>query len=180
MKREWSVRLAEEEDVSAIEILIRVSARVLQSSHYSNAQIEGAIGSVFGVDRQLIVDRTYFLAEHKGQMVGCGGWSKRKTLFGGDSMKTGADMELDPNSDSARIRAFFVQPAWARCGIGREILQRCEKAIQLAGFRSVELVATLPGVAFYGACNYSPSERFEVPLANGLMLPVVRMTKQFL
>src|SRR5262249_3793674 len=161
-------------------MLIRISARALQSSHYSEAQIDGAIGSVFGVDHQLIIDRTYFLAERKAQIVGCGGWSKRKTLFGGDSMKTGEDMELDANSDSARIRAVFDHPAWDRCGIGRGILQRCEKAIQLAGFRSVELVATVPVVAFYAACNYSPSERFEVPLANGLMLPVVRMPKQFL
>jgi GNAT superfamily N-acetyltransferase len=94
-------------------------------------------------------------------------------------MKTGIDNELDPKYDSARIRAFFVDPAWARCGIGRAILQRCETAIQDAGFRFVELVATLPGEPFYGACCYSQGERFEVPLANGLTLPVVRMIKQF-
>ena len=172
------MRLARGQDAPAIEMLIRVSARVLQSSHYSEGQIDGAIGSVFGVDHQLILDRTYFLAEHNGQIIGCGGWSKRKTLFGGDAMKTGADMELDPRRDSARIRAFFVHPAWARCGIGRAILERCEKAIQLAGFRCVELVATLTGEPFYRACNYSQGERFEVPLANGLWLPVVRMVKQ--
>jgi GNAT superfamily N-acetyltransferase len=166
-------------DAPAIEILIRVSARVLQSSHYSETQIERALGSVFGVDHQLLSDRTYFVAEHKGQIVGCGGWSERKTLFGGDAMKTEMDIELDPKRDSARIRAFFVHPAWARCGIGRAILERCEKAIQLAGFGSVELVATLTGEPFYGACNYSQGERFEVPLANGLTLPVVRMVKQF-
>ena len=179
MKRRWSVRLAREVDAPAIEILIRVSARVLQSSHYSETQIERALGSVFGVDHQLLSDRTYFVAEHKGQIVGCGGWSKRKTLFGGDAMKTEMDIELDPKRDSARIRAFFVHPAWARCGIGRAILERCEKAIQLAGFGSVELVATLTGEPFYGACNYSQGERFEVPLANSLTLPVVRMVKQF-
>lgn len=88
------------------------------------------------------------------------------------------DMELDSQRDSARIRAFFVHPDWARCGIGRVILERCEKAIQLAGFGSVELVATLTSEPFYGACNYSQGERFEVPLANGLTLPVVRMVKQ--
>jgi len=179
VKRRWSVRLARDEDAPAIEALIRVSARVLRSSHYSEAQIEGALGSVFGVDHQLLFDRTYFVAEHKKQIVGCGGWSKRKTLFGGDAMKTEMDIELDPKRDSARIRAFFVHPAWARCGIGRAILERCEKAIQLAGFRSVELVATLTGEPFYRACNYSQCERFEVPLANGLTLPVVRMVKQF-
>jgi N-acetylglutamate synthase-like GNAT family acetyltransferase len=173
------VRLARQEDVLAIKMLIPISARMLQSRHYSEAQIEGAIGSVFGVDRQLIADGTYFVAEHKTQIVGCGGWSKRKTLFGGDAIKTGIDVELDPKRDSARIRAFFVHPAWARCGIGRAIVRHCEKAIQLAGFRSIELVATLTGVPFYAACNYSQRERFEVPLSKGLTLPVVRMVKKF-
>ena len=173
------MRPAREEDAPAIERLIRVSARVLQSSHYSKAQINGAIGPVFGVDHQLILDRTYFLAAHRGRIVGCGGWSKHTTLFGGDAMKVGADIELDPRHDSARIRAFFVHPDWARCGIGRAILERCEKVIRLAGFRSVELVATLTGEPFYEAHNYSQRERFEVSLANGLTLPVVRMVKHF-
>lgn len=179
MKRTWSVRLARGKDAPAIGILIRISCRGLQLSHYSEGQIIGAIGSVFGVDYQLILDRTYFLVEREAQILGCGGWSKRKTLFGGDAMKTGMDIELDPKRDSARIRAFFVHPEWARCGIGRAILQHCERAIQLAGFGSVELVATLTGVPFYSACNYSQIERFEVRLKNGLMLPVVRMVKQF-
>jgi N-acetylglutamate synthase-like GNAT family acetyltransferase len=179
MKRMWSVRLARTEDASAIEMLIRISARVLQSSHYSEAQIDGAIGSVFAVDHQLLSDHTYFVAEHKEQIDGCGGWSRRKTLFGGDAMKTGIDNELDPKRDFARIRAFFVHSRWARRGIGRAILQRCEKAIQLAGFRSVELVATLTGVSFYEAGGYSQGEGFEVPLPNGVTLPVVRMIKQF-
>jgi len=174
----WSVRLARKEDASAIEMLIRISAHVLQSSHYSEVQVDGAIGSVFGVDHQLLSDHTYFLAEHKGQIVGCGSWSRRKTLFGSDAMKSEMDIELDPERDSARTRAFFVHPGWARRGIGRAMLQRCEKAIRLAGFRSVELVATLTGVPFYGACSYSQGERFEVPLPNGLTLPVGRMIKQ--
>ena len=93
-------------------------------------------------------------------------------------MKSGTDIELDPKRDSARIRAFFVHPGWARRGIGRAILQRCEKAIQLAGFRSVELVATLSGVPFYEAGGYSQGERFEIRLPNGLTLPVVQMIKQ--
>lgn len=172
------MRLAGEEDAPSIERLIRISSRGLQLSHYSEGQINGAIGSVFGVDYQLILDRTYFLVELETQIVGCGGWSKRKTLFGGDAMKTGMDIELNPKCDSARIRAFFVHPEWARCGIGSAILQQCERAIQLAGFRSVELVATLTGVLFYAACNYSQIERFEVRLKNDLMLPVVRMVKQ--
>jgi N-acetylglutamate synthase-like GNAT family acetyltransferase len=176
---DWRPRVAREDDIPALEALIPISVRTLQAHHYSEAQMEAALGSVFGVDRQLISDGTYFVVERDGQIVGCGGWSKRKTLFGGDAMKTEIDLELDPKRDSARIRAFFVHPAWTRCGIGRAILERCERAIQLAGFRSVELVATLTGEAFYRACNYSQGERFEVPLANGLTLPVVRMVKQF-
>ena len=178
VKRCWLLRLAREEDVPAIAMLIPISARGLQSSHYSDAQIEGALGSVFGVDQQLLFDRTYFVAEHEGVIIGCGGWSRRTTLFGSDAVKTGTDVELDPKRDSARIRAFFVHPTWARCGIGRAILQRCEEAIQLAGFRSAQLVATLPGEPFYAACNYLRGETFEVPLATGLTLPVVRMVKQ--
>jgi N-acetylglutamate synthase-like GNAT family acetyltransferase len=141
--------------------------------------MEAALGSVFGVDRQLIRDGTYFVVEREGQIIGCGGWSKRKTLFGGDAIKAGADIELDPRRDSARIRAFFIDPDWARRGIGRTILKRCEKAIRLARFRSVELVATLTGEPFYEAHNDSQRERFEVSLANGLRLPVVRMVKHF-
>ena len=176
---DWQPRLAREDDILRLEALIPISVKRLQAHHYSGAQMEAALGLVFGVDSQLIRDGTYFVVEREGQIIGCGGWSNRKTLFGGDAMKTGMDIELDPKRDPARIRAFFVHPAWARCGIGCAILERCEKAIQLAGFRSVELVATLTGEPFYRACNYSQGERFEVPLANGLTLPVVRMVKQF-
>ena len=176
---DWQPRLAREDDIPWLEALIPISVRRLQAHHYSRAQMEAALGSVFGVDRQLIRDRTYFVVERQGQVIGCGGWSKRKTLFGGDAMKTGLDSELDPKHDSARIRAFFIHPDWARCGIARAILECCEKAIQLAGFRSVELVATLAGQPFYTACDYSQRERFEVPLTNRLMLPAVRMVKQF-
>jgi N-acetylglutamate synthase-like GNAT family acetyltransferase len=176
---DWQPRLAREDDIPRLEALIPISVKRLQAHHYSRAQLQAALGSVFGVDRQLIRDGTYFVVEREGQIIGCGGWSKRKTLFGGDAMKTGMDIELNPKRDPARIRAFFVHPTWARCGIGCAILERCEKAIQLAGFRSVELVATLTGVPFYEACKYSQGERFEVPLTNGPTLPVVRMVKQF-
>jgi N-acetylglutamate synthase-like GNAT family acetyltransferase len=177
--RKWSLRLAREEDAPAIDSLIRNSAQKLQVSHYSEAQIRAAIGSVFGVDHQLIADRTYFLAEQEGQIIGCGGWGKRKSLFGSDAMKTGSDTELNPQHDSARIRAFFVHPDWVRCGIATAILLRCEKAIQVAGFRSAELIATLTGKHFYLARNYTQHESFDIPLANDLTLPVVRMVKQF-
>jgi hypothetical protein len=109
---DWQPRLAREDDIPRLEALIPTSVKRLQAHHYSRAQMKAALGSVFGVDRQLIRDGTYFVVEREGQIIGCGGWSKRKTLFRGDAIKTGMDMELDPKRDSARIRAFFVHPAW--------------------------------------------------------------------
>src|SRR5437762_8527049 len=165
VKTEWRPRLACETDVAAIEALIPLSVRGLQAAHYSPAQMEAALGSVFGVDRQLIRDGTYFVVEQKGGIVGCGGWSKRKTLFGSDHQTNRDDAELDPARDSARIRAFFIHPAWARRGIGRRILDECEQRIGAAGFKSVELAATLSGVAFYAACGYVAGEQLDVPLS---------------
>jgi GNAT superfamily N-acetyltransferase len=178
VKAEWSLRLAREDDIPALEKLIPFSVRGLQASHYSAAQMDAALGSVFGVDRQLIRDGTYFVIEHEGELIGGGGWSKRKTLFGSDHhQSTRDDGELNPMEDSARIRAFFVHPDWARRGLGRAILEECEKAIQDAGFHAIELAATLPGVPFYSVFGYSSGERSEVPLPNGLTLGIVRMQK---
>jgi GNAT superfamily N-acetyltransferase len=132
---------------------------------------------VFGVDKQLIRDGTYFVVEHDSQVVGCGGWSKRRSLYGGDRGRAGEDALLDPQRDPARIRAFFVHPAWARRGIGRSILIACDSAIRTAGFFSIELVATLAGEPLYTAGGYSPIERYEIDLAEGLRLPAVRMSK---
>ena len=189
---EWSLRLAREEDVPALEVLIPLSVRALQAQHYSAAQMDGALGSVFGVDRQLIRDGTYFVVEHpssvaaatsgaagEGELIGCGGWSKRQTLFGSDHQTNRDDAELDPASDPARIRAFFIHPDWARQGIARAILKKCEEAICAAGFHSAELAATLPGIPFYAAHHYVSGERSEVPLPNGLTLSVVKMSKTF-
>jgi GNAT superfamily N-acetyltransferase len=174
---DWSLRLACDGDIPALEALIEHSVRELQAADYSAAQMDGALGSVFGVDRQLIRDQTYFLAENDGALIAGGGWSKRASLFGSDAARTAEDALLDPLQDAARIRAFFVHPEHARRGLGRAILLACEEAIRAARFRSVELVATLPGVPFYRAFDYQTGERSEVPLANGLSLPVVRMSK---
>ena len=173
----WSLRLATEADIPELESLIERSVRELQSAYYSAAQMDGALGSVFGVDRQLIRDRTYFVAEQQNEIIACGGWSKRESLFGTDAMHAVTDALLDPLQDAARIRAFFVHPQHARRGLGRAILLACEEAIRAARFQSVELVATLPGVPFYRAFDYETGERSEVPLENGLSLPVVRMSK---
>jgi hypothetical protein len=176
---DWTLRLARELDIPALEILIPLSVRTLQAAHYSAAQMEAALGPVFGVDRQIIRDGTYFAMEQQGRIVGCGGWSFRKTLFGGDRDRPGEETRLDPKRDAARIRAFFIHPDLARRGIGRSILIACEAALQKAGFQSAELVATLTGEPFYASFDYAVIERYEVSMANGLALPVVRMAKRF-
>ena len=172
-----SLRLARESDIPKLEILIERSVRVLQAAYYTESQMDGALGSVFGVDRQLIRDQTYFVAEQDGTIIASGGWSKRASLFGSDVARSVEDALLDPLQDAARIRAFFVHPAHARRGLGRAILFGCEDAIRSARFRRIELVATLPGLPFYRAFGYEEDEHYEVPLVNGLSLPVVRMFK---
>ena len=172
------LRVALERDIPALAALIPVSVRALQAVHYSTAQMDAALGPVFGVDRELIRDGTYFAVENGNAIIGCGGWSKRRTLFGSDTGRGHRESALlDPAGDSARIRAFFVHPDWARQGIGRQLMGACERAIAQAGFRSIELVATLAGQPLYAAFAYTAIERFDIPLAGGLALPVVRMVK---
>ena len=178
LKTEWELRLARESDIPALEILIPLSVRSLQAAHYSPAQMEAALGPVFGVDRQLIDDGTYFVAEHSSDVIGCGGWSRRKAMFGGHRHRAGVDALIDPEREPARIRAFFVRPDWARRGIGRGILSACEKAIRTAGFKSIELVATVTGEPLYSVCGYEVVERYDAPMPSGLTLPVVRMAKR--
>src|SRR6267143_4697582 len=175
---DWKPRLAREEDIPALEALSPVSARALQAPYYSAAQMEAELGPVFGVDKQLIRDGTYLVVENDAQVVGCGGWSKRKSLYGGDSGRAGEDAQLDPQVDPARVRAFFVHPAWARRGIGRSILVACERTIIEAGYRRVDLVATLAGEPLYSSFGYAVVERYDITTAGGLLLAVVRMTKR--
>jgi GNAT superfamily N-acetyltransferase len=176
---DWPIRLAREDDIPALETLIPLSVRTLQAPYYSPAQMAAAIGPIFGVDRQLIRDGTYFVVEDGAQVVGCGGWSRRKALYGGDRGRSGEDAALDPKVDPARIRAFFVHPQWARRGIGRSILLASEAAAQTAGFRTGELVATLAGVPLYAAFGYAAIESYDAPMNSELALPVVRMGKSF-
>lgn len=171
------IRLAGVEDIPVLRALIEASVRGLQAGDYTASQIEGALKSVYGVDSQLIADGTYFVAEEGSEIVGCGGWSKRKTLFGGDHYSGRTDDLLDPKRDAAKIRAFFVHPEWARRGIGGLILEACEKAAKAAGFSRLEMGATLSGVPFYIAKGYESLERIEVPLGNGETMAVVRMGK---
>ncbi len=178
----FRLRLAKEDDIPALHKLIDKSVRVLQRRDYSEEQIEGALGTVFGVDTQLIADGTYYVAVATGSnaqemLVGCGGWSKRKTLFGSDHGPNRQSEFLNPQRDAAKIRAFFVHPDWTGLGIARQILERCEEAGLASGFRRFEMGATLTGVPMYAACGYVEQERFLVPLRNGAKLPVVRMAK---
>lgn len=172
------LRLATMADVPALKELIPISVRALSRDHYTLDQIEAAVSEIFGVDTQLISDGTYYLAEAAGQIVGCGGWSKRQTLFGSDIAKrANSDRLLNPPKDAARVRAFYVHPDWARRGIGRQVLQRCEDAARSAGFTKVELVATLPGEPLYRAMGYMMIEPTVLPMSKGRSLAAYRMGK---
>ena len=166
--------------MAALEALIPLSARSLQAATYTPAQIEAALGTVFAVDHRLIADGTYFIAERDRAMVGCGGWSRRQTLFGGDHGGARNDTLLDPARDAARIRAFFVHPAHARQGVGRLLMAACERAARAEGFCRFELVATLAGERLYLASAFRVVERYDLTLPHGLALPVVRMVKDTL
>jgi GNAT superfamily N-acetyltransferase len=179
------IRKAVASDVPRLRDVIDASVRGLQAQDYSPSQIDSALQSVYGVDSQLIADGTYLLAEvvesgaTQPEIVACGGWSKRKTLYGGDQYTQREDSLLDPARDAAKIRAFFVHPNWARRGIGTLILGACEKAAREAGFTRLEMGATLSGVAFYRARGYVALGNLEVRLSNGEMLPIVKMAKEF-
>ena len=172
-------RQATSADIPALQGLSPASVRALSAGFYDERQSESAIQYVFGVDTQLIDDGTYYIAESAGQIVGCGGWSKRKTLYGGDQAKAAEDPLLDPATEAARIRAFFVHPDWARRGVGSRLMATCEEAARQANFTTLELVATLPGEPLYKAFGYEPIDRFDIVMPDGLTLPVVRMGKRF-
>ena len=171
------VRPATPADLSALRELIPLSVRALSQGYYSEAQIESAIRYVFGPDTQLIADGTYFVVQAEHTLVGCGGWSRRSTLYGGDQMKAGEDPLLDPATEAARIRAFFVHPAWARRGVGSALLEACFSAAREAGFRGLELMATLPGVPLYRAYGFEVAEAVETLLPDGVPVPFVRMVR---
>ena len=164
------IRQAVAADIPVLRELIAASVRGLQAQDYTAVQLESALKTVYGVDSQLIADGTYFAAEAEHAIVGCGGWSKRRTLYGGDQFAVREDSLLDPTRDAARIRAFFVDPAWARRGIGSLILEACETAAAAAGFTRLEMGATLTGVPFYRARGYDERERLQVPLPDGKVL----------
>jgi GNAT superfamily N-acetyltransferase len=193
MERKIQLRLAVPADIPVLRELIDASVRGLQAEDYTAAQIEGALKTVFGVDSQLIADGTYIVAEApldgverteannvktKTVIAGCGGWSKRKTLYGSDQWTGREDELLDPRRDAAKIRAFFIHPDWARRGIGSMILEACEAAAKAAGFTRYEMGATLTGAKLFGVKGYVAVRPIEIPLVNGERLPVIHMEKQ--
>jgi GNAT superfamily N-acetyltransferase len=177
-----TIRQAVPEDLPALQELIRESVLGLQAADYTPEQLKRALELVFGVDTQLVEDGTYFVAQVRTDgaevIAACGGWSKRKTLYGSDHCAGREDALLDPDHDAAKIRAFFVHPAWARRGIGSRILEVCESAAFSAGFRRLEMGATLTGVPLYRVRGYVEREHREVPLGPDLSLPIIHMEKQ--
>ena len=174
------MRKATAADSAEIQELIGRSIRALGVSDYSSEQIEAALKGAFGLDSQLVADGTYFVVESAGRLIACGGWSYRRTLFGGDA-RAGRDAgTLDPGTDAAKIRAFFVDPAAARRGIGSALLEHCEAEARRHGFRRAEMMATLPGVRLYEARGYVPEARVHYPLAPGLSIEFVPMSKSLM
>jgi N-acetylglutamate synthase-like GNAT family acetyltransferase len=172
-----NIRKATMEDREAIQQLISESARLLSREHYTDIQIEAAIATVFGVDTTLIEDGTYFVVESDRELAGCGGWSKRKTLFGGDQYSSRDTRYIDPETDPAKIRAFFIHPNHARKGIARAILSRCEDEARAHGFHALELLSTLPGIEFYKSCGFVENGNLTLDLTDAVKLEFVPMRK---
>lgn len=197
MKFVIKIRPATEADVPTLRELIETSVRILQADVYSEEQREAALQSVFGIDSQIVADRTFLVAEASlagtelnaaidesslvggmPRFAGCGGWSKRKTLYGGDQWTARQDDLLDPKLDAAKIRAFFVHPKWARRGIGTKILDACESEARAAGFKQFEMGATLTGVKLFQERGYVPMKKIEISIGEGLTLPILHMIKR--
>jgi GNAT superfamily N-acetyltransferase len=181
------IRIAVPADIPALNELIPLSVRILQAPDYSPQQLEAALAHVCNIDTQLIADGTYLVAEAAEPAIadsdslptiaGCGGWSRRRTLFGGDTWAGRQNDLLDPKRDAAKIRAFYVHPAWARRGIGSMILAACEDAARAAGFTRCEMGATLTGVPLYRARGYAELERVDAELPGGIKFGIVHMAK---
>jgi GNAT superfamily N-acetyltransferase len=173
----YTLRPATTADLPTLNALISESVRGLNAGLYTDAEIEASLIHVFGVDTQLIADGTYYVIEDDGVIAAAGGWSGRRTLFGGDQMKRSDDDRLDPAREPARIRAFFVHPHHARRGLARRLYEHCAGQARAAGFRKLELASTLPGVPLYTALGFVAHERIESPMPGGLVLACIRMDR---
>lgn len=176
-------RLANNADIGPLSQLIDAAVQGQSHDDYSPEQRASALEYVFGVDRQLVADGTCFVAEaardRGAQLVGCGAWSRRRRLFGRDSARWNGDPEqvLNPAIEPARLRAFYVHPAWSRRGIACELVRMCEAAARDQGFRTLELASTLIGGRMYARCGFIELERVDYELPDGVHLPVVHMLK---
>lgn len=171
-----SWRLAVAADVPALRALMMASIDRLQAAFLTAEQI-AASRAIMGLDTQLIADGTYFVVERDGALAGCGGWSRRATLFGGDHTAGRDAALLDPARDAARVRAMYTHPDHARRGVGRLILARCEEAARAEGFRAAELMSTMAGEPLYRACGWRPIERVTVTPPAGVPVPLLKMGK---
>ncbi len=171
------LRPATIDDVPAIRALIDASVRGLGVGYYTQAEIDESLVTVFGVDSRLLSDGTYFVIDCAGEIAASGGWSKRSKMYGGDQTRATDDAQLDPTVDAARIRAFYVSPAWARRGFARQLYTACEAAAVAAGFRRLQLGATLSGVPLYEALGFHAIERADYPMRFGLTLGILRMER---
>lgn len=171
------IRKAVPADLPEIERVMRASMAGLGRGFYDERQLASALRYISVPDRGLVDDGTYFVIEEDGRIVACGGWSKRKKLYSGPSSEDAAEGWLDPGTDAARVRAMFVDPAFARRGLGRQILDAAEADAVRAGFKRFELMATLPGVPLYEVCGYEPVEDVTIELPDGMKLRCVRMQR---
>jgi N-acetylglutamate synthase-like GNAT family acetyltransferase len=177
MEQPFLLRPARPADVPALQALIERSGIGLSEGFYTPLQAAAVTREVFGVDSQLVEDGTYFAIERDGVIVACGGWGKRSTSFGGDQAKSAPERLLDPGTEAAKIRAFFVDPPMARRGLGSMLMAHCAAQAAEAGFGMLELVSTMPGEPLYRALGFKEVERFDLVLSGEVRVPVARMRK---
>jgi GNAT superfamily N-acetyltransferase len=173
-----ALRVANLADAPRIDALMKASAAAIFAAYYDAAQTASAVRYVAQVDPDLLVDGTYFVLEADGEVVACGGWSRRGRPYMGSADAPGDDRLLDPATEAAHVRAMFVRADWTRRGLGRRIVEASEAAARRMGFRRMDLVATLPGIPLYEACGYVPTAAVEdIVLADGVLLPCLAMSK---
>jgi GNAT superfamily N-acetyltransferase len=173
-----ALRVATLADAEAIDALMKASTAAHFPAYYDQTQTASSIRHIARVDPDLLEDGTYFAIEADGELVACGGWSRRGRVYMGSADAEGDDRYLDPATENAHIRAMFVRPDWTRRGLGRRIIDASEEAARAMGFRRMDLVATLPGIPLYAAAGYVPTAEVEdIVLADGVRLPCLAMTK---